>query len=247
MLQTDLLAEEYVGQAVVTYDFTPREFGLQAGDEVEFWAIAEDNRVAASNGQPQPNRSATEKQFLRIVAADPLAEPKPEEKEPANGGQQRQPEKGDTAKGENGEQGESGNSGQQQEGGRKAGNLNRDPGCSRTGLATANKATLKTVKAGQAKARTVVSRSRGTRVRTPNRTKVTSQATKTRETPQAKVDRNRSQARPSRDVAHKIPTNRFPATAVETAKSSNAFATTCDKMKKRNRLARTACCPRPSC
>ena len=244
LLQTDLLAEEYVGQAVVTYDFTPREFGLQAGDEVEFWAMAEDNRVAASNGQPQPNRSATEKQYLRIVAADPLAEPTPEEKEPANADSNGNLKKGTLPKGKTANRASLATLANNKRRGRKAGNRNRDPGCNRTGLATANKATLKTVKAGQAKARTVVSRSRGTRVRTPNQTKVTSQAPKTRETHQAKVDRNRSQARPSRDVARKIPTNRFPATAVETARSSNAFATTCDKTKKRNRLARTAALPK---
>jgi hypothetical protein len=69
--ETALLAEERAGQTVVTFDFVPARFGLRAGDLVDYWAVAEDNRQVPSTGQPRPNRTRAPKHRLRIVAPDP--------------------------------------------------------------------------------------------------------------------------------------------------------------------------------
>ena len=62
----------YEGQFQATYRFEPAKLGLQVGDEVEYRAVAEDNR------QPERNRSETEARWLKIGP--------PEDREPGQSG-----------------------------------------------------------------------------------------------------------------------------------------------------------------
>ena len=55
-------------------DFVPSDHGLQEGDVVEFFAVARDTRHSPLKNKLEANRTDTAKQYLRIVAADPLVE-----------------------------------------------------------------------------------------------------------------------------------------------------------------------------
>ncbi len=59
-----LLDEERRGTFVGKFRFSPSKFGLNAGDVVEYWAAADDNR------DPQANHVESPRRVLRIVAAD---------------------------------------------------------------------------------------------------------------------------------------------------------------------------------
>jgi collagen type III alpha len=65
----------YEGQFQTTYRFEPDKLGLSVGDEVQYRAVAEDNR------QPQRNRSETEPRWLKIGP--------PERLDPSSTGQQQ--------------------------------------------------------------------------------------------------------------------------------------------------------------
>lgn len=81
-----LLAETattgHAGQFVASYRFVPSEHELKAGDVVEYLAVAKDNRHSSLQNKLEPNRTISSKQYIRIVAADPMAEPPPEEGAP---------------------------------------------------------------------------------------------------------------------------------------------------------------------
>jgi hypothetical protein len=73
------------GQAIVGYEFKPTALGLVAGDEVTYWAVAEDNRTSAASGRPEPNAERTRNYHIKIIAAEKSAADEP--KEPAAGEQ----------------------------------------------------------------------------------------------------------------------------------------------------------------
>lgn len=80
----------YEGQFQATYRFEPAKLGLNVGDEVQYRAVAEDNR------QPQRNRSETESRWLKISPpenVDPGQSEKPSESSDPQGRQQQQPGK----------------------------------------------------------------------------------------------------------------------------------------------------------
>ena len=52
-----------------TCSFEPAKLGLKAGDRVPYFAEAEDNK------EPVRNRSATDKRWIVVVAADEQATP----------------------------------------------------------------------------------------------------------------------------------------------------------------------------
>jgi hypothetical protein len=54
------------------YQFTPKAHNLRAGDTVQYWIAASDNK------SPSPNTTLTKKQVLRIVSPDPAQQPPPD-------------------------------------------------------------------------------------------------------------------------------------------------------------------------
>lgn len=87
--------EPFKGEFQGSYRFQPKQLGLKAGDEVIYWAEAEDNK--AVNDQPAPNRTETAKRRITIVASNaqggqgqPQAGPgKPGLQKPKEGGPQQ--------------------------------------------------------------------------------------------------------------------------------------------------------------
>ncbi len=77
----DLRGDEkpWQGEFRATYVFEPRCLGLKAGDRVQYWAEAEDNK------EPAANRSATDKQWITVVAPE-----HPREQQPANKAEDKQ-------------------------------------------------------------------------------------------------------------------------------------------------------------
>ncbi len=72
------------GEYLATYTFTPSRWGLKAGDEIQYWVEAEDNK------EPVANRTASEKRWIKIVARDGK-----EVKEQGNEGAQGQDDRQD--------------------------------------------------------------------------------------------------------------------------------------------------------
>ena len=68
-----LLKGEHRGQFNGRYVLTPAAHGLRAGDVLEYWVEADDNRT------PKPNTIATEHKSLRIVSPDPAQQPPPDQ------------------------------------------------------------------------------------------------------------------------------------------------------------------------
>jgi len=64
------------GQEVVTLDFAPRAVGLRAGSQATCWAVAEDNRAAAT-GSPEPNVAKSRE--ITLVVTKPAATTAPDE------------------------------------------------------------------------------------------------------------------------------------------------------------------------
>lgn len=69
LLDEKLLAEPRAGQFTRDYLLDSRKLGLKAGETVEFWASADDNK------QPQANRTETPHYTLRIVSPDARQQP----------------------------------------------------------------------------------------------------------------------------------------------------------------------------
>ncbi|MFM2095432.1 MAG: hypothetical protein RIS70_2556, partial [Planctomycetota bacterium] len=95
VLNTDLLdADPTVpGQNVVDYRFVPRKLMLQAGDEISYWAIAEDGRTAVGSATPEPNSERTRAYRIRITAAEKPSEAGEEKTNAADDQESTQPDK----------------------------------------------------------------------------------------------------------------------------------------------------------
>ncbi len=72
VIDEPLLKGEHRGQFNSRYVLTPGAHGLKAGDVLEYWIEADDNRT------PKPNTIATEHKTLRIVSPDPARQPPPD-------------------------------------------------------------------------------------------------------------------------------------------------------------------------
>ncbi|HEX3659387.1 MAG TPA: hypothetical protein VHV55_26605 [Pirellulales bacterium] len=79
-----LVTDPRAGPVRTAYVLNARSLGLKAGDKVEFWAVAEDNKQ--SQPEQKPNRTETPKYTLRILSPqqqkkeqDQLAQAKPPE------------------------------------------------------------------------------------------------------------------------------------------------------------------------
>ena len=71
-LMDEVLLDEpdgYSGQALETYDFQPQRLGLVAGDQLTWWALAEDNRTGP-DGAAAANVTKTRNYTITIVPAD---------------------------------------------------------------------------------------------------------------------------------------------------------------------------------
>jgi hypothetical protein len=84
-----LLASEHAGRFTGRLNFTPRDYKLQAGDVVQYWVAARDNR------SPAPNEAKSERQTLRISSPDPNQPPpdrvaQRDRQRPQPGGEQQQ-------------------------------------------------------------------------------------------------------------------------------------------------------------
>ena len=93
----------YEGEFQATYRFDPSKLGLRVGDEVQYQAVAEDNR------QPQRNRSETDPRWLKITPPE-KTNPEPPNTPPqtdTQGEQQQRPSEGPQAPKDAGEPGES--------------------------------------------------------------------------------------------------------------------------------------------
>ena len=108
---TELLLEAptgHVGSALRTYRFVPRQLGLRAGQVVDYWVVATDNRAAFPSGTADPNISRTMNRQLRIVEATGQGDSQPMGGEPTDNddspaGESGDTESGDTEAGETGE------------------------------------------------------------------------------------------------------------------------------------------------
>jgi hypothetical protein len=114
VLDEPLLEESHRGRFVGRFRFTPSRHGLKAGDVVEYWATARDNRT------PEANYAASNRQRLKIVA--------PEQNQPPNEDQvaDRGEEQDDGQRGDG--SGESGENGESAEGGQSGGAGNESSG-----------------------------------------------------------------------------------------------------------------------
>ena len=65
VLDEPLLSKAHTGRFTGRLQFTPIDHGLKAGDVMQYWVVARDNRT------PQPNEAASERQTLRIGSPDP--------------------------------------------------------------------------------------------------------------------------------------------------------------------------------
>jgi hypothetical protein len=72
VLDEPLLKGEYKGRFTSRYSFVANAHGLHAGDVVQYWVEAADNRA------PKPNVTASEKRTIRILSRDPGRQPPPD-------------------------------------------------------------------------------------------------------------------------------------------------------------------------
>ncbi len=87
VMDEPLLTGERGGRFTSRYSFTPSAHDLRAGDVMEYWATAHDNRT------PEPNSAASERKQLRIISPDPVQQPPPDQL--AQRDEQRRGEPGD--------------------------------------------------------------------------------------------------------------------------------------------------------
>ncbi len=83
------------GEFSSAYNFEPRRLGLKAGDRVQYWAEAEDNK------EPEANRSTTDKQWITVVASDSRRQP---QQTPEGQGDRQQTDKSSSRPGNSDEQ-----------------------------------------------------------------------------------------------------------------------------------------------
>lgn len=99
VLDQQLLKVE--GKQVTTfYKLTPNAAGLKAGDELEYWIEASDNR------SPKPNTTATKHKKLRILSPNPAQQPPPNQIAQNDRQQRPRPDQEQGNKGQQGKQGE---------------------------------------------------------------------------------------------------------------------------------------------
>lgn len=113
VIYEQLLGAGHAGRFTARHSFTPRGPELRAGDVVEYWVIANDNRT------PAPNAVESDRRQLRIVSPDPAHQPPPDQV--AQGDQQKRPQDQQPGTDE-----QPGNSGNQSSGDAKS-NANADP------------------------------------------------------------------------------------------------------------------------
>jgi len=118
VLQEELLAGNHTGKFVGKLHKTPEEMGLQAGDVLEYWGAAADNR------RPEANLAYSVHRKLRVVGpwnGNQNDGEKDGEKDNNGKGQQQPGQEGEQQEGEGGQEGqtgggEAGNSGEGEEG-----------------------------------------------------------------------------------------------------------------------------------
>ncbi|MEX0614241.1 MAG: hypothetical protein WD738_18010 [Pirellulales bacterium] len=72
VIDQPLLQREHGGRFTGRFAFTPSAQDLRAGDTVQYWVTASDNRA------PDPNMTASERKILHIVSPDPAQQPPPD-------------------------------------------------------------------------------------------------------------------------------------------------------------------------
>jgi len=114
-----LLKPGHKGRLAARYQFTPSMHGLKAGDVVQYWVAANDNRT------PTPNSAESQKQQFRIVSPDPAQQPPPDriaQRDPPKQGQrgkgqpqqgEQQPQDGADGKGDQQGEAQQGGAGEQ--------------------------------------------------------------------------------------------------------------------------------------
>ncbi|MCU0961144.1 MAG: hypothetical protein MUF48_13645 [Pirellulaceae bacterium] len=73
LLDQELLADPAgrAGQELLNYDFSPRHWQLQPGDQVTYWVSADDNRTSPDKEAPDPNTQRTRDYTMTIVGREP--------------------------------------------------------------------------------------------------------------------------------------------------------------------------------
>jgi hypothetical protein len=87
-VNVSLLADsaEQPPQITIPYAFRPREHQLSAGDELQYVAVAEDNRSNPQTGQPEPNVARTKEYTLVVLPPMKNDRNQQGQKQPAQGG-----------------------------------------------------------------------------------------------------------------------------------------------------------------
>ncbi|HAY80428.1 MAG TPA: hypothetical protein DCY79_11525 [Planctomycetaceae bacterium] len=69
------------GQVVQSFDFQPRKLGINAGTEIEVWAVAEDNRHHPVRQDPDPNVAQTSRYQIVILPSENVGNPNADDPE----------------------------------------------------------------------------------------------------------------------------------------------------------------------
>jgi hypothetical protein len=72
ILDEPLLTSKHTGRFTGRYQFTPSALKLRAGDVVQYWVTASDNRT------PSANTAESERKLMRILSPDPAQQPPPD-------------------------------------------------------------------------------------------------------------------------------------------------------------------------
>ncbi len=94
VLDEPLLKLGHKGRFTARYQFTPSAHGLRAGDVVQYWVTANDNRT------PMANSAESEKKQFRIVSPDPHQQPPPDRIAQRDQQQRKQTDEGQQPEGE---------------------------------------------------------------------------------------------------------------------------------------------------
>jgi hypothetical protein len=105
VIDEPLLAREHTGRFTGRYQFKPSTKGLKAGDVVQYWVTAGDNRA------PTANVAESERKLLRIVSPD-AKQPPPDQ----NAQRDQKPQQGDQQQQEDNQEGEANQGGQPNQG-----------------------------------------------------------------------------------------------------------------------------------
>ncbi|HJQ79528.1 MAG TPA: hypothetical protein VJ828_06215 [Lacipirellulaceae bacterium] len=106
VIDEPLLARAHTGRFTGRYQLKPSAKGLKAGDVVQYWVTAKDNRA------PTANLSESERKLIRIVAPDAGQPPPDPNAQPQQGDRQQ----GEQQQREGGQEGEANQAGQRNEG-----------------------------------------------------------------------------------------------------------------------------------